>query len=194
MRAGRLRRVPKSVGQSGSACLGRGCPARSTVLGGALLTLANCLSTTVSITLSTIPVEAPDCHSGVGWPSVDHVAIYPHESGTAPHFLALPVTARVPKSVGQSGSACLGRGCPVRSTVLGGIVDACELLVDHRVGNPLYDPGRGTRLPQRCRLAVCGSCGHISARIRHCPTLFGTPLFRCRPRIRQRQRHVSSTW
>ena len=58
--------------------------------GGTLLTLANCLSTTVSITLSTIPVEAPDCHSGVGWPSVDHVAIYPHESGTAPHFLALP--------------------------------------------------------------------------------------------------------
>ena len=57
------------------------------------------------------------------------------------------------------------------------IVDACELLVDHRVDNPLYDPGRGTRLPQRCRLAVCGSCGHISARIRHCPTLFGTPLF-----------------
>ena len=58
----------------------------------------------------------------------------------------------------------------------GDIVDACELLVDHRVDNPLYDPGRGTRLPQRCRLAVCGSCGHISARIRHCPTLFGTPL------------------
>ena len=29
-----LWRVPKSVGQSGSACLGRGCPARSTVLGG----------------------------------------------------------------------------------------------------------------------------------------------------------------
>ena len=50
----------------------------------------------------------------------------------------------------------------------GDIVDACELLVDHRVDNPLYDPGRGTRLPQRCRLAVCGSCGHISARIRHC--------------------------
>ena len=23
-----------------------------------------------------------------------------------------------------------------------GIVDACELLVDHRVDNPLYDPGR----------------------------------------------------
>ena len=58
----------------------------------------------------------------------------------------------------------------------GDIVDACELLVDHRVDNPLYDPGRGTRLPQRCRLAVCGSGGHISARIRHCPTLFGTPL------------------
>ena len=57
----------------------------------------------------------------------------------------------------------------------GDIVDACELLVDHRVDNPLYDPGRGTRLPQRCRLSVCGSCGHISARIRHCPTLFGTP-------------------
>ena len=37
----------------------------------------------------------------------------------------------------------------------GDIVDACELLVDHRVDNPLYDPGRGTRLPQRCRLAVC---------------------------------------
>ena len=55
------------------------------------------------------------------------------------------------------------------------IVDVCELLVDHRVDNPLYDPGRGTRLPQRCRLAVFGSCGHISARIRHCPTLFGTP-------------------
>ena len=51
----------------------------------------------------------------------------------------------------------------------GDIVDACELLVDHRVDNPLYDPGRGTRLPQRCRLAVCGSCGHLSARIRHCP-------------------------
>ena len=84
------RGVPKSVGQSGSAYLGRGCPVRSTVLGGTLLTLANCLSTTVSITLSTIPVEAPDCHSGVGWPSVDHVTIYPHESGTAPHFLALP--------------------------------------------------------------------------------------------------------
>ena len=50
----------------------------------------------------------------------------------------------------------------------GDIVDACELLVDHRVDNPLYDPGRGTRLPQRRRLAVCGSCGHISARIRHC--------------------------
>ena len=33
----------------------------------------------------------------------------------------------------------------------GDIVDACELLVDHRVDNPLYDPGRGTRLPQRCR-------------------------------------------
>ena len=58
----------------------------------------------------------------------------------------------------------------------GDIVDACELLVDHRVDNPLYDPGRGTRLLQRCRLAVCGSCGHISARIRHCPTLFGTPV------------------
>ena len=57
----------------------------------------------------------------------------------------------------------------------GDIVDACELLVDYRVDNPLYDPGRGTRLLQRCRLAVCGSCGHISARIRHCPTLFGTP-------------------
>ena len=57
----------------------------------------------------------------------------------------------------------------------GDIVDAYELLVDHRVDNPLYDPGRGTRLPQRCRLAVCGSCGHISARIHHCPTLFGTP-------------------
>ena len=57
------------------------------------LTLANCLSTTVSITLSTIPVEAPDCHSGVGWPSVGQVAIYPHESGTAPHFLALPYKA-----------------------------------------------------------------------------------------------------
>ena len=37
----------------------------------------------------------------------------------------------------------------------GDIVDACELLVDHRVDNPLYDPGRGTRLRQRCRLAVC---------------------------------------
>ena len=58
----------------------------------------------------------------------------------------------------------------------GDIVDARELLVDHRVDNSLYDPGRGTRLPQRCRLAVCGSCGYISARIRHCPTLFGTPL------------------
>ena len=56
----------------------------------------------------------------------------------------------------------------------GDIVDACELLVDHRVDNPLYDPGRGTRLPQRCRLAVFGSCGHISVRIRHYPTLFGT--------------------
>ncbi len=57
----------------------------------------------------------------------------------------------------------------------GGIVDTCELLIDHRVDNPLYDPGRDTRLPQRCRLAVCGSCSHISARIRnHCPTLFGT--------------------
>ena len=33
----------------------------------------------------------------------------------------------------------------------GDIVDTCELLVDHRVDNPLYDPGRGTRLPQRCR-------------------------------------------
>ena len=64
------------------------CPVHGS--GGTLLTLANCLSTTVSITLSTIPVEAPDCHSDVGWPSVDHVAIYPHESGTAPHFLALP--------------------------------------------------------------------------------------------------------
>ena len=64
------------------------CPVHGS--GGTLLTLANCLSTTVSITLSTIPVEAPDCYSGVGWPSVDHVAIYPHESGTAPHFLALP--------------------------------------------------------------------------------------------------------
>ena len=52
--------------------------------------IADCLSTTVSITLSTIPVEAPNCHSGVGCPSVDPVAIYPHESGTAPHFLALP--------------------------------------------------------------------------------------------------------
>ena len=62
----------------------------------------------------------------------------------------------------------------------GDIVDACELLVDHRVDNPLCDPGRGTRLPQRCRLAVCGSCGHISARIRRCPTLFGTPLMRRR--------------
>ena len=59
----------------------------------------------------------------------------------------------------------------------GGIVDACELLVDHRVDNPLYDPGRGTRLPQRCRLAVFGSCGHISVRIRHYPTLFGTSRF-----------------
>ena len=80
--------------------------------------------------------------------------------------------------MGQSGSACLGRGCPARSTLLGGgdIVDACELLVDHRVDNPLYDPGRGTRLPQRCRLAVCGSCSHISVRIRHYPTLFGTSL------------------
>ena len=67
------------------------CPVHGS--GGTLLTLANCLSTTVSITLSTIPVEAPDCHSGVGWPSVDHVAIYPHESGTAPHFLALPEDA-----------------------------------------------------------------------------------------------------
>ena len=66
------------------------CPVHGS--GGALLTLANCLSTTVSITLSTIPVEAPDCHSGVGWPSVGHVAIYPHESATAPHFLALPYT------------------------------------------------------------------------------------------------------
>ena len=66
--------------------------------------------------------------------------------------------------------------CPVHGSGGGDIVDACELLVDHRVDNPLYDPGRGTRLPQRCRLAVCGSCGHISARIRHCPTLFGTPL------------------
>ena len=66
------------------------CPVHGS--GEALLTLANCLSTTVSITLSTIPVETPDCHSGVGWPSVDHVAIYPHESGTtAPHFLALSV-------------------------------------------------------------------------------------------------------
>ena len=64
------------------------CPVHGS--GGTLLTLENCLSTTVSITLSTIPVEAPDCHSGVG--------------------------------------------------------------------------------------AVCGSCGHISARIRHCPTLFGTPV------------------
>ena len=64
------------------------CPVHGS--GGTLLTLANCLSTTVSITLSTIPVEAPDCHSGVGWPSLGHVAIYPHESGTAPHFLALP--------------------------------------------------------------------------------------------------------
>ena len=64
------------------------CPVHGS--GRTLLTLANCLSTTVSITLSTIPVEAPDCHSGVGWPSVDHVAIYPHESGTAPHFLVLP--------------------------------------------------------------------------------------------------------
>ena len=64
------------------------CPVRGS--GRTFLTLANCLSTTVSITLSTIPVEAPDCHSGVGWPSVDHVAIYPRESGTAPHFLALP--------------------------------------------------------------------------------------------------------
>ena len=54
----------------------------------------------------------------------------------------------------------------------GDIVDACELLVDYRIDNPLYDPGRGTRLPQRCRLAVCGSCGHISARIRHCPPHF----------------------
>ena len=61
--------------------------------GGTLLTLANCLSTTVSITLSTIPVEAPDCHSGVGWPSLGHVAIYPYESGTTPHFLALPATS-----------------------------------------------------------------------------------------------------
>ena len=59
--------------------------------GGALLTLANCLSTTVSITLSTIPVEAPDCHSGVGWPSVGQVAISPHESATAPHFWHSPV-------------------------------------------------------------------------------------------------------
>ena len=66
------------------------CPVHGS--GGTLLTLENCLSTTVSITLSTIPVEAPDCHSGVG--------------------------------------------------------------------------------------AVCGSCGHISARIRHCPTLFGTPWSR----------------
>ena len=69
------------------------CPVHGS--GGTLLTLANCLSTTVSITLSTIPVEAPDCYSGVGWPSVDHVAIYPHESGTAPHFLALPKQAAV---------------------------------------------------------------------------------------------------
>ena len=67
------------------------CPVHGS--GETLLTLANCLSTTVSITLSTIPVEAPNCHSGVGWPSVDHVAIYPHESGTAPHFLALPTFA-----------------------------------------------------------------------------------------------------
>ena len=69
------------------------CPVHGS--GGTLLTLANCLSTTVPITLSTIPVEAPDCHSGVGWPSVDHVAIYPHESGTAPHFLALSYTSVV---------------------------------------------------------------------------------------------------
>ena len=73
------------------------CPVHGSVE--RLLTLANCLSTTVSTTLSTIPVEAPDCHSGVGWPSVDHVAIYPHESGTAPHFLALPYKGRVGTSL-----------------------------------------------------------------------------------------------
>ena len=75
----------------------------------------------------------------------------------------------------------------------GDIVDACELLVDHRVDNPLYDPGRGTRLPQRCRLAVCGSCGHISARIRHCPTLFGTPLLGAQAVSRSRARPKGRT-
>ena len=68
------------------------CPVHGS--GRTLLTLANCLSTTVSITLSTIPVEAPDCHSGVGWPSVGHVAISPHESATAHTFWHSPKLGR----------------------------------------------------------------------------------------------------
>ena len=58
------------------------CPVHGS--GGTLLTLANCLSTTVSITLSTIPVEAPDCHSGVGgrlwvrWPYLRTNPALPH--------------------------------------------------------------------------------------------------------------------
>ena len=78
--------------------------------GGTLLTLANCLSTTVSITLSTIPVEAPDCHSGVGWPSLGHVAIYPYESGTTPHFLALPEADLIRMRTGEGMAIARAKG------------------------------------------------------------------------------------
>ena len=112
------------------------CPVHGS--GETLLTLANCLSTTVSVTLSTIPVEAPDCHSGVGWPSVGHVAIYPHESGTAPHFLALPVFA-----AGAAGS------WPVSGRSLGG---ATECLACQGAGDVQRRFGSGTAAPVEGRV------------------------------------------
>ena len=123
----------------------------------------------------TVFVRPRCCHAGLGRrlpsrPTCLHVA--------GSHDGHAEVVGECQKVWGNQAAHASVAGVLPGPRFWGDIVDACELLVDHRVDNPLYDPGRGTRLPQRCRLAVCGSCGHISARIRHCPTLFGTPAFK----------------